>query len=199
MGYVTELNENTPLAVLGREIRKLGDILRGHTRNALRIAMDIGRVLTLAKSAVKREGRSWKQWRKEAGYTLPTRTDELYRRLDAFRARIEQALAVNPDLSIREAVKLIGTPKSRPAKPKPVEGLERWRAVSEKEKCAGVKADGLCARIAIEQLDEKVATMRLLRGAHVVPVVKLSHRPMKTFVGMKHRPHFEILDFAKAG
>jgi hypothetical protein len=34
-----------------------------------------------------------------------------------------------------------------------------------------------------------------MRGTHVVPVVKLSARPMKTKFGMKHRPAFEILDW----
>ena len=55
------------------------------------------------------------------------------------------------------------------------------------------------ARIAIDQLKEKVITMRALRGARVVPVVRLTHRPMKTFVGMKHRPEFEIVDWRKLG
>jgi hypothetical protein len=48
------------------------------------------------------------------------------------------------------------------------------------------------AHIAVEELREKVITVRALRGAHVVPVVRLSHRPMKTKFGMKHRPEFEI-------
>jgi hypothetical protein len=55
------------------------------------------------------------------------------------------------------------------------------------------------ARIAWEQLREKVVTMRALRGARVVPVVRLSHRPMKTFVGMKHRPEFEVVDWKEPG
>jgi hypothetical protein len=48
------------------------------------------------------------------------------------------------------------------------------------------------ARIAWERLRERVTTMRVLRGARVVPLVKLTHRPMKTSFGMKHRPEFEI-------
>jgi hypothetical protein len=55
------------------------------------------------------------------------------------------------------------------------------------------------ARIAHEQLREKVITMRALRGARVVPVVKLTHRPMKTFVGMKHRPEFEVIGWKQLG
>ena len=56
------------------------------------------------------------------------------------------------------------------------------------------------ARIAIDQLKEKVITMRALRGGvRVVPVVRLTHRPMKTFVGMKHRPELEIVEWRKLG
>jgi hypothetical protein len=53
----------------------------------------------------------------------------------------------------------------------------------------------LGAHAAYDQLCEKVITMRGLRGARVVPIVKLSKRPWKTFVGMKHRPDFEILEY----
>jgi hypothetical protein len=54
-------------------------------------------------------------------------------------------------------------------------------------------------RIAYEQLRERVITMRALRGSRVNPMVKLSHRPMKTFVGMKRRPEFEIIGWKKLG
>ena len=55
------------------------------------------------------------------------------------------------------------------------------------------------ARIAVDQLREKVITMRALRGARVVPVVRLAHRPMKTAFGMKHRPEFEVIDWKQWG
>jgi hypothetical protein len=55
------------------------------------------------------------------------------------------------------------------------------------------------ARIAWEQLREKVITVLALRNARVVPVVRLTHRPMKTFAGMKHRPEFEIVEWRKPG
>jgi hypothetical protein len=55
------------------------------------------------------------------------------------------------------------------------------------------------ARIAIEQLKEKVITMRALRGARVVPIVRLAHRPMKTSFGMKHRPEFEVIEWRQMG
>lgn len=57
----------------------------------------------------------------------------------------------------------------------------------------------ISARIAVDQLKEKVITMRALRGARVVPVVRLSHRPMKTAFGMKHRPEFEVLEWRQWG
>jgi hypothetical protein len=46
------------------------------------------------------------------------------------------------------------------------------------------------ARIAYEHLRERVVTMRALRGAKVVPLVKLS---------AKHRPEFEILSWHSLG
>ncbi len=137
-----EINENTPLAILAREIRRLDDTIRNHSRNALQVALDEGDVLALAKSRVGRG--KWKAWRTEASPKLTERTDALYRRLAAFRVRIEQELMVNPDLSIREAAKLIGTAKPRKSKPKPA-ALEKWGALSPEEKCEGLKADGLDA------------------------------------------------------
>ena len=55
------------------------------------------------------------------------------------------------------------------------------------------------ARIAVDQLREKVITMRALRGAGVVPVVRLAHRPMKTAFGVKHRPEFEVVEWRQWG
>jgi hypothetical protein len=55
------------------------------------------------------------------------------------------------------------------------------------------------ARMAVEQLREKVITMRALRGARVVPVVRLTHCPMKPSFGMKHRPEFEVVDWKILG
>lgn len=135
-----KINERTPLAILAREIRRLDGILRDQTRNALRVALDEGDALTFAKSGVGRG--NWKSWRTETCPKLAERTDVLYRRLAAYRARIEQELAVNPDLSIREATKLITVPKPRPAKPKSAD-LEKWRGLSSDEKRAGIAADGI--------------------------------------------------------
>jgi hypothetical protein len=142
MTSFANLNEYTPLATLALQIRRLDDSLRAHTRNALRVAMDIGDLLAQAKARV--EPRRWKGWRTECCPNLTKRTDELYRRLAAFRVRIEQAIAINPDLSIREANALVSVPKPRPPKPKPA-ALEKWLALSLDEKREGLRADGLDA------------------------------------------------------
>jgi hypothetical protein len=55
------------------------------------------------------------------------------------------------------------------------------------------------AHIAFEQLRENVATMRMLRNARVMPLVKLSSRPMKTKYKMSERPHFEIIGWHAPG
>jgi hypothetical protein len=55
------------------------------------------------------------------------------------------------------------------------------------------------ARIGVDHLREKVITMRALRGSRVIPAVRLSHRPMKTFVEMKHRPEFEVVGWKQLG
>jgi hypothetical protein len=143
MSSLAELNVHTPLATLALQIRRLNDNLRAYTRNALRVAMDEGDLLAQAKERV--EKRRWKTWLAEACPSLTERTDVLYRRLAAFRFRIEQELAVNPDLSISEANRLISTPKPRPPKPKPAASLEKWQTLSIDEKREGLRADGLDA------------------------------------------------------
>jgi len=55
------------------------------------------------------------------------------------------------------------------------------------------------AHIAVEQLRENVATMRMLRNALVMPLVKLTSRPMKTKYKMSERPHFEIIGWHAPG
>ena len=55
------------------------------------------------------------------------------------------------------------------------------------------------AHIAFEQLRDNVATMRMLRNARVMPLVKLSSRPMKTKYKMSERPHFEIIGWHALG
>jgi hypothetical protein len=55
------------------------------------------------------------------------------------------------------------------------------------------------AHIAFEQLKESVITMRMLRGARVMPLVELSSKPMKTKFKMSERPHFEIVGWHLPG
>jgi hypothetical protein len=53
-------------------------------------------------------------------------------------------------------------------------------------------------RIAVGQLTSQITVMRALRG-EVIPFVKLGWRPMKTKVGPKPRPHYEIVDWRLVG
>jgi hypothetical protein len=50
------------------------------------------------------------------------------------------------------------------------------------------------AKIAVNQLNDRVQVMQALRGANVVPVVTLGSAPMKTSFGQKIRPDFKIGD-----
>jgi hypothetical protein len=81
----------------------------------LQVALDQGDLLRHAKARVG--SGKWKAWREENCPKVKERTDALHRRLAAHRARIEQELAANPDLGVREAVELISTPKSPKSKP----------------------------------------------------------------------------------
>jgi hypothetical protein len=57
------------------------------------------------------------------------------------------------------------------------------------------------AKIAVSALQDRVAWMRKLRGADVVPQVELSFKPMSTRFGMRKRPDFKIVGWLdlKAG
>jgi hypothetical protein len=55
------------------------------------------------------------------------------------------------------------------------------------------------ASIAVDRLKTKVMWMRSLRGANVVPVVKLDSKLMKTKLGQKLRPEFTILEWQVFG
>jgi hypothetical protein len=139
MPSAIEFNENTPLSKLAFEINRLAKALNDYTRNALRVALDEGELLTLAKARLG--SRRWKDWRTENCPNLTKRTDELYRRLASYRGRIEREIERNPDLSIREANSLISTPKP-PRPPKPA-ALEKWALLSAEDKAAGLAADGI--------------------------------------------------------
>jgi hypothetical protein len=51
------------------------------------------------------------------------------------------------------------------------------------------------ANQAVQNLKNAVKGMRLLRGDHVVPLVELQSRPMKTKFGTKQRPHFHVIEW----
>ena len=53
--------------------------------------------------------------------------------------------------------------------------------------------------IAIDQLNDAIDTMKMLRGEQVMPLVRLTDRPMKTKFGLKSRPHFQIVDWRTRG
>jgi hypothetical protein len=55
------------------------------------------------------------------------------------------------------------------------------------------------ARIAFERLTDKFTWMRAMRGANVLPLVKLDSRPMTTKFGVKQRPEFTILEWRDLG
>jgi hypothetical protein len=131
------VGQDAPLPVLTREVRRLDDLIRETMRNALGIAMDEGDLLARIKARV---GKNWINWRAEHLPGIPKATDELYRRLAAHRALIEQELEVNPDLSIRGARRLISAPKP-PKAPKPP-ALEQWGALDAAAKTAGLEHDG---------------------------------------------------------
>jgi hypothetical protein len=55
------------------------------------------------------------------------------------------------------------------------------------------------ARMCFEQLEEAIETKKMLVGGDVMPLVRLSERPMKTRWGETHRPAFKILSWRTPG
>jgi hypothetical protein len=55
------------------------------------------------------------------------------------------------------------------------------------------------ARFAVRDIESRIAVMRALRGADVVPVVKLASKTMPTRYGPRLRPHFEIVEWRHFG
>jgi hypothetical protein len=55
------------------------------------------------------------------------------------------------------------------------------------------------AMLCFTTLEEQVTVMRVLRGEHVLPIVNLEQRPMKTTYGWKKRPHLEIVEWRAIG
>jgi len=55
------------------------------------------------------------------------------------------------------------------------------------------------AKLAVTQLEEQIAMMRMLRGENVLPIIRLEKRPMKTDFGMKSRPHLQVIEWRTPG
>jgi hypothetical protein len=51
------------------------------------------------------------------------------------------------------------------------------------------------ASIAVANLKDAIKWQRAIRGDHVLPLVELSNKPMKTKFGSKLRPHFQIVEW----
>jgi hypothetical protein len=152
------ITPSSSLIDLAEAIRALHQDVCDHMRSALRIALDAGDALNWAKDRVSAGG--WIAWRTENCSKLSKKTDEVYRRLADHRAVIEQALERDPDLSIRDALKLIGILDDDPnlsiedalkliREPKPKasksnsEPVDHWGALSPEAKTAGLERDGL--------------------------------------------------------
>jgi hypothetical protein len=54
-------------------------------------------------------------------------------------------------------------------------------------------------RIAYSKLVDQVCTAQSLRGGDVVPIIRLSTKPMKSDFGERPRPHYEVLDYKPIG
>jgi hypothetical protein len=53
---------------------------------------------------------------------------------------------------------------------------------------------------AYNALEEQIAVMRMLRGEHVFPIVRLERRQWKSQTyGMQMRPHFQVVDWRASG
>ena len=135
-----KIGENSPLPDLAATIRRLNQEISDYVRATLRGSLDLGDALSWARARV--EVRRWKSWRHNHCPDISARCDVLCRQLAASRSIIERALADNPDLSIRDALRLITTPKPHPPKPAPKpEACSVWKNWSEEERRAAL-ADG---------------------------------------------------------
>ncbi len=95
--------------------------------NMLKHALRAGDALILAKTQVP-EG-CWQQWvRKHCD--LKERTDRAYRQLAAKRAELEPHRQRAAGLSIAAALRILGTGRALPVKPKPTKGASSFDALA---------------------------------------------------------------------
>src|SRR5262249_27628450 len=106
-----------PLEDLARRIREGRQEIEKLTRNALRIALDIGDALNDAQARVTEGG--FGRWLR-ANCLMSQRSAELYQQLARHREEIEDKLAAAGELSIRAARKMIAKkPEGEPAETTP--------------------------------------------------------------------------------
>jgi hypothetical protein len=99
------------LAALAAEICSGLSAMRGHVRNALRTALDVGEKLLLVQARLpERQLSCWL----ENNCDLKKRQAELYMQLARSRDEIEARIAEVAHLSLRAARQLIAQPKSPP-------------------------------------------------------------------------------------
>jgi hypothetical protein len=125
-----QLDQYSPLPLLVREARRLEEAIRNYERSTLRASLDLGDVLSWARAQVP--PRKWRKYRTEHFREISKRRDEVCRQLACCRPIIERALEADPDLSIRDALKLITKPKAKQP-PKPGDSPKRPKKVSEIE------------------------------------------------------------------
>ena len=91
-------------------------------------------------------------------------------------------------------------PDGKPRPPWQLAHIVYFLDIETCEKLTFVSAT-IGAKIAVSALQDRVAWMRKLRGADVVPHVELSSKPMSTRFGMRKRPDFKIVGWLdlKAG
>jgi hypothetical protein len=157
------VSQDSPLEALVAAANAHHQSILEHSRNALREAMDAGDELQWAKN--RGVNRGWDAFRQEHYPKIKKRTDVMYRLLARHRARIEEALAidsdmsvrkalalisalaVDPEMSVREALALIGRRKPRPLKTAEpqltaeLQLLALWPKADAQEKCGCLELD----------------------------------------------------------
>jgi hypothetical protein len=136
----------TDLDHIAARINTAFDAFEHITRNALRLALDIGDELIAAQGRVPKG--EWESWREKNCPRVKARMTQIYVQLARQRVKIETALETAPDLSIRVARRLIAGNKSkqqRPRAPGPQEDkpeIPDW-VVAYEEASDTDKADGI--------------------------------------------------------
>ena len=110
----SEINLEELAARIRARDQVIEQALHDADRNALRGYLDNGDDLLVAQSQMPVG--QWERWLKDS-CEIPKRRAELYTQLARHRAEIEAALEQDPDLSLREARRLIAKPRIPKSKP----------------------------------------------------------------------------------